>query len=46
MTGPWGRYVRDAGVTPGWFWGDSVHANERGCQIIGRLLELWFRSSE
>jgi hypothetical protein len=23
--------------------GDAVHANARGCQIIGRLLEIWFR---
>jgi hypothetical protein len=22
--------------------GDAVHANSRGCQIIGRLLEIWF----
>lgn len=43
MTGPWWAYIQDSGKTPGWFMGDAVHANQRGCQIIGRLLELWFR---
>lgn len=23
--------------------GDAVHANARGCQIIGRLLKIWFK---
>jgi lysophospholipase L1-like esterase len=43
MTGPWWTYIQDSGKTYGWFMGDAVHANERGCQIIGRLLEIWFR---
>ena len=43
MTGPWWSYIQDSGKTYGWFMGDSVHANERGCQIIGRLLEMWFK---
>ena len=43
MTGPWWAYIQASGKTPGWFMGDAVHANERGCQIIGRLLELWFK---
>lgn len=42
MTGPWITYVRDSGKTYGWFQGDRVHANQRGCQIIGRLLLQWF----
>ena len=42
MTAPWYQYVLDSGKTLGWFMGDAVHANERGCQIIGRLLEQWF----
>ena len=42
MTGPWWKYILSTGKTPGWFWGDAVHGNERGCQIIGRLLERWF----
>ena len=45
MTGPWWEYIQSSGKTYGWFKGDAVHANARGCQIIGRLLELWFRSS-
>lgn len=43
MTGPWWQYIQESGKTYGWFMGDSVHANARGCQIIGRLLELWFK---
>ncbi len=43
MTGPWWAYIQASGKTYGWFMGDAVHANARGCQIIGRLLEAWFR---
>jgi lysophospholipase L1-like esterase len=43
MTGPWWQYIQDSGKTPGWFMGDAVHANARGCQIIGRLLASWFK---
>jgi len=43
MTGPWWTYIQKSGKTYGWFKGDAVHANERGGQIIGRLLESWFR---
>jgi lysophospholipase L1-like esterase len=43
MTGPWWAYIQDSGKTHGWFMGDAVHANSRGCQIIGRLLEIWFK---
>ena len=43
MTGPWWQYIQESGKTYGWFMGDAVHANDRGCQIIGRLLEQWFR---
>lgn len=42
MTSPWWTYIQESGKTPGWFMGDAVHANARGCQIIGRLLEIWF----
>ncbi len=42
MTGPWWNYIENSGKTYGWFQGDAVHANARGCQIIGRLLETWF----
>ncbi|MBN2452203.1 MAG: SGNH/GDSL hydrolase family protein [Lentisphaeria bacterium] len=42
MTGPWWAYIQESGKTYGWFMGDAVHANARGCQIIGRLLEIWF----
>lgn len=43
MTGPWWEYIQNSGKTYGWFKGDAVHANQRGCQIIGRLLEIWFK---
>ncbi len=43
MTGPWWEYIQNSGKTYGWFKGDAVHANGRGCQIIGRLLEAWFK---
>jgi lysophospholipase L1-like esterase len=43
MTGPWWAYIQASGKTPGWFMGDAVHANRRGCQIIGRLLDCWFK---
>jgi len=46
MTGPWWAYIQDSGKTYGWFMGDAVHANARGCQIIGRLLEIWFKDSD
>ncbi|MDZ7615696.1 MAG: SGNH/GDSL hydrolase family protein [Patescibacteria group bacterium] len=42
MTGPWWESIQTSGKTPGWFMGDAVHANARGCQIIGRLLAIWF----
>ncbi len=43
MTGPWWTYIQNSGMCYGWFMGDSVHANARGCQIIGRMLEAWFK---
>jgi hypothetical protein len=43
MTSPWWTYIQESGKTYGWFMGDAVHANDRGCQIIGRLLDIWFR---
>ena len=42
MTGPWWRYVQDSGKTYGWFQRDQVHANQRGFQILGRILEKFF----
>lgn len=42
MTGPWWQYVQDSGKDYGWFRGDAVHANERGSQILARILEKYF----
>ena len=38
MTDAWARYVRSAGKDLDWFKRDEVHANERGEQVIGRIL--------
>lgn len=38
----WGRYVRGSGQPVGLFKRDVVHANERGEQILGRILERYF----
>jgi hypothetical protein len=38
MTAAWGRYVRASGKEIGWFKRDVVHANERGEQVVGRIL--------
>ena len=38
MTDAWGRYVRASGKDLNWFKRDEVHANERGEQVIGRIL--------
>ena len=45
MAGPLWEYIRNSGKTVGWFMRDNVHANERGFQIIGRLLEAWFKGA-
>ncbi len=42
MTGPWGQYIKDSGLACGWFMRDVVHANERGFQVLGRILEKYF----
>ncbi|OGV70527.1 MAG: hypothetical protein A3K19_24710 [Lentisphaerae bacterium RIFOXYB12_FULL_65_16] len=46
MTAPWWQYVLDSGKTYGWFRGDAVHANERGTQILARVLEKYFAPKE
>jgi lysophospholipase L1-like esterase len=43
MTGPLWKYIKDSGNAPGWYMADNTHANSRGSQIIGRLLEVWFK---
>lgn len=42
MTAEWKKYVNESGCDVGWFMRDAVHANARGSQILGRLLEIWF----
>ena len=43
LTGPFVQYIRDSGSFYGWYMRDGVHANQRGSQIIGRLLEEYFK---
>ena len=43
MTGPFVQYIRDSGSSYGWYMRDGVHANQRGSQVIGRLLEEYFK---
>ena len=38
MTAHWGKYIRDSGKELTDFKRDAVHANEKGEQIIGRIL--------
>jgi len=42
MTAPWMAYMTSSGMDSMWFMRDVVHANERGTQIIGRLMEAFF----
>ena len=42
MTAPWGQYIRSSDKHRGWFMRDPVHANQRGFQILGRILEIYF----
>ena len=42
MTGPWWQYVQQSGKCYSWFQRDVVHANDRGFQILGRILETYF----
>ena len=42
MTGPWGQYIRGAKHALGSFKRDPVHANDRGKQVLGRILAAYF----
>ena len=42
MRGPWGRYIRESPQAMGSYKRDVVHANDRGKQILGRILEAYF----
>lgn len=41
MEAAWGRYIRGSGKELGWFKRDPTHANERGEQILGRILAAY-----
>jgi len=42
MRTPWAGYLGQSGKPHGWLHRDQVHANDRGKQILGRLLECYF----
>jgi dienelactone hydrolase len=42
MTALWGKYVRESGKDLDYFKRDPIHANERGEQILGRILLGYF----
>jgi hypothetical protein len=41
MTAAWGEYIRASGKPTVWFKRDEVHANERGEQVVGRILAAY-----
>jgi len=45
MTGPWWEYIQSSGYALDSFKRDVVHANDRGRQILGRLLEKFLGPS-
>jgi hypothetical protein len=42
MEAAWAGYIREAGKDLDWFKRDPIHANERGEQILGHILESYF----
>lgn len=46
MTGPWWEYIQSSGFAVDSFKRDVVHANARGSQIIGRLMQQFLKPGE
>ena len=46
INAPWRQYILDSGKDMGYFHRDLVHANTRGEQLVGHLLERWFETSK
>ena len=46
MEAAWAAYVRESGKDLDWFKRDPIHANERGEQILGRILERYLSLPE
>ena len=42
MEAAWAGYVRESGKDLDWFKRDPIHANERGEQILGHILDSYF----
>ena len=45
LTQPWAHFMKASKQPFGAFMGDAVHANARGCQLAGRILEMYFAPS-
>lgn len=43
FTEVWEHYAETCGQPRAWFMRDPVHANERGRQVLARMLEIYFR---
>lgn len=41
MSAAWGRYIRDQDKELDWFKRDKIHSNDRGQQILGRILDRY-----
>jgi hypothetical protein len=41
MEAAWGKYIRECGKELEWFKRDTIHANERGEQILGHILAAY-----
>ncbi|MBN2269809.1 MAG: hypothetical protein JXN61_04295 [Sedimentisphaerales bacterium] len=46
MEAAWGRYIPESGKELDWFKRDPVHADERGEQILGRILAEYLSPSQ
>ncbi len=46
MRAAWGKYICESGKELDWFHRDPVHANDRGEQIIGRILKRFLTPDE
>lgn len=44
MRAAWNEYVADSGHDPDFFMRDGIHANDRGKQVMARLIESYFHN--
>lgn len=46
MATPWNLYLGGSRKPYGWFFRDPVHGNDRGKQIVGRIMEAYFTQKQ